>query len=376
MTVTFFDREMLTDIAAHHWQRGWFPVPGAVGKKPALNDYACWTALARRGDRPDWPEVEQTFHGERVVGIGHLILAGWCGVDVDGPAGEAVLSAGDVPEGPEVATVHGRHVYFTGAESLPSFARLGPKIHLLGPGHYVELPPTSGKEWVRHVGGAIPRLPRHLREILRDQKASRSSNTPHGLRADTEAELAAWRELLGELHGSGPWRGPCPLHPDDRYSFSVFPGQDDGRLIGRCFAGCGFWTLRRLRQRLGHRLVAQYTRAHEAITALGDAIDAPTRDALRWIVRQAETYGLDLADSTEGVAATYRQLAAATGLEQVGDDGKLSNRGRTILRLYDRLRALGIVVIVGKQWTADGGKGAPTRILLPAAWHQETHREV
>jgi len=374
VTVTFFDREMLTDIAAHHWQRGWFPVPGAVGKKPALNDYACWTALARRGDRPDWPEVEQTFHGERVVGIGHLILAGWCGVDVDGPAGEAVLSAGDVPEGPEVATVHGRHVYFTGAESLPSFAKLGPKIHLLGPGHYVELPPTNGKEWVRPVGGTIPCLPRHLREILRDQKASKSSITPHGLRADTEAELAAWRELLGELRGSGPWRGPCPLHPDARFSFSVFPGKDDGRLIGRCFAGCGFWTLRQLRHRLAERRIAQYTRAHEAITALGDSIDALTRDALRWVMRQAETYALDLGDP-EGIGASYRQLARATGVSHVSDEGKLSN-GRAVVRLLDRLRALGVHVILGQEYTADGGGGKATRLVLPAAWIQPCQGEV
>lgn len=369
------DREVLIDVAAHHWQHGWFPVPGATGKKPALREWASWAKLARCGDRPDWLEVERAFHGERVTGIGHLITAGWCGVDVDGHAGEALLSAGDVPEGPEVATAHGRHLYFTGAKSLPSFVRLGPEIELLGPGHYVELPPTSGKTWVRHVGGTIPRLPRFLRDIVRDQKANKSSSTRHGFKSDTEAEVASWRELLGELRGIGPWRGRCPLHCDDRHSFSVFPGQDDGRLIGKCHAGCGVWTLRRLRRQLSERRIAQYTRAHESITALGDSIDAPTRDALRWIVRQAETHALDLADR-EGIAATYRQMAAATGLEQVGDDGKLSNRGRTIMRLYDRLRALGVVVMVGKQWTPDGGKGAPTRILLPPAWLQEAHREV
>jgi len=374
VTVTSLDREMLIDVAAHHWRHGWFPVPGTPGKKPALEEWAGWAKLARRGDRPDWPEVERTFHGERVVGIGHLILAGWCGVDVDGPAGEAVLSAGDVPEGPEVATVHGRHLYFTGAKSLPSFVKLGPKIHLLGPGHYVELPPTNGKEWVRHVGDTIPRLPRHLREIVRDQKASKSSSAPHGLKADAEAELAAWQELLGELHGSGPWRGPCPLHPDDRFSFSVFPGRDDGRLIGRCFAGCGFWTLRRLRQRLGRRLVVQYTRAHEAVTALGDSIDAPTRDALRWIVRQAETYGLDLADR-EGIGASYRQLARATGVSNVSEDGRLSN-GRAVVRLLERLLALGVGVIPGQEYTPDGGGGRATRLVLPAAWLQPCRGEV
>lgn len=368
------DRKMLIDFAAHHWKHGWFPVPGAAGKKPALEEWAGWARRARRGDRPDWPEVERAFLGERVVGIGHLILAGWCGVDVDGPAGEALLSAGDVPEGPEVATLHGRHLYFSGARSLPSFVKLGPKIELLGPGHYVELPPTSGKKWVRHVGDTTPRLPRHLREIVRDQKASRSSSTPHGLRADREAELAAWRELLGELHGSGPWRGPCLLHPDDCHSFSVFPGQDDGRLIGKCHAGCGVWTLRRLRHRLSERRIAQYTRAHVSITALGDSIDASTRDALRWLVRQAETYALDLADP-EGIGASYRQLARATGVSHVDEDGGLSN-GRAVVWLLDRLRALGVYVIPGKEYTPDGAGGRATRLVLPAAWIQPCQGKV
>ena len=288
---------------------------------------------------------------------------------VDGKAGETVLSAGDVPEGPEVATLHGRHLYFTGPKSLPSFAKLGPKIELLGPGHYVELPPTNGKEWVRHVGDTIPRLPRHLREIVRDLKARESSSAPRGPKPDTEAELAAWQELLGKLYGSGSKRrGPCPLHPDDRDSFSVFPGQDDGRLIGRCFAGCGFWTLRRLGHRLADRRIRQYTSAHAAITALGDSIDAPTRDALRWVVRQAETYVLDLGDP-EGIGASYRQLARATGVSHVSDEGKLSN-GRAVVRLLDRLRALGVHVIPGQEYTPDGGGGRATRLVLPAAWVQ------
>lgn len=374
MTVTSLDREMLIDVAAHHWQHGWFPVPGAPGKKPALDEWAGWAKLARRGDRPDWPEVERTFQGERVVGIGHLILAGSCGVDVDGPAGEAVLSRGDVPEGPEVATVRGRHLYFTGARSLPLFAKLGPKIELVGPGHYVELPPTSGKEWVRHVSGTIPRLPRHLREIVRNLKAG-TPKPVDGLKSNREAEFAAWQELLGELHGSGPKRrGPCPLHPDDRYSFSVFPGQDDGRLIGKCHAGCGVWTLRRLRHRLAERRIAQYTRAHESITALGESIDAPTRDALRWLVRQAETYALDLADP-EGIGASYRQLARATGVSCVAEEGQPFN-GRAVLRLLDRLRALGVHVIPGQEYTPDGGGGKATRLVLPAAWIRPRRGEV
>jgi len=368
------NRSLLIDVAAHHWQYGWFPVPGTVGKKPALDEWAGWAELARRGHRPDWPEVERCFYGERVVGIGHLVLAGFCAVDVDGPTGEAVLSAGEVPAGPEVATVNGRHLYFVGAESLPSLVGLGPKIELLGPGHYVELPPTNGKEWVRHFEGVLPRLPRHLREIVWDQKRVRSPSAPPPVTADRAAELAAWRELLGELHGSGPWRGPCPLHSDDRFSFSVFAGQNDGRLLGRCFAGCGFWTLRQLRRRLGYRLVTQYSRAHEAITALGSSIDAPARDALRWILRQAETYALDLGDP-EGIGASYRQLARATGVSQVNAEGKLSN-GRAVVRLLNRLRALGVHVIPGQQYTPDGAGGRATRLVLPAAWLQPHRSDV
>jgi hypothetical protein len=91
------------------------------------------------------------------------------------------------------------------------------------------------------------------------------------------------------------------------------------------------------------------------------------RDALRWLIAQAEDHNLSLADP-QGIGASYRQLAAATGLEQVGDDRRLSNRGRSVMRLLEALRALGVAVTVGQQWTPDGGKGAPTRLRLPAAW--------
>jgi hypothetical protein len=284
--------------------------------------------------------------------------------------GEAILSQGPVPEAPEVLTRHGRHLYFAGAKSLPTYRDLGPQIHLLGPGHYVELPPSPGKEWVRHVDGPLPRLPRHLLLLVKQRS---TTGTAAGVLVDVRAELADWRELLGDVRGSGPWRARCPLHDDARASFSIFRGQKDGRLIGRCHAGCGTWTVRRLRHRLGTRLTSQYTQAHAAITALGDGIDPAQRDALRWVVRQAETFGLDLT-APEGIGASYRQLAAATGLEQVGDDGHLSSRGRRVVRLLDSLRALGIIVMPGTPYTPDGGRGAPTRLLLPAAWLTRARR--
>lgn len=360
-------RPVLLAAALHHYEHdGWFPVPGAAGKKPALREYGSWASLAKRGNRPDWPEIERTFVGDRVVGIGHLIVAGFCAVDVDGEPGEAVLRVGPAPETPEVSTYRGRHMYFRGARNLPSFAKLGEKIQLLGPGHYAELPPTNGKVWARHLTGELPRLPRHLRALVGQERTTTATAKTAAI-TDTEAELAAWREVLGELGGSGPWRGRCPIHEDGRTSFSVFRGQSDGRLIGRCHAGCGAWTLRRLRRRLGNRLVGQYRAAQDAITSLGDEIDRPMRDALRWLIAQAEDHNLSLADP-QGIGASYRQLAAATGLEQVGDDRRLSNRGRSVMRLLEALRALGVAVTVGQQWTPDGGKGAPTRLRLPAAW--------
>jgi hypothetical protein len=154
----------------------------------------------------------------------------------------------------------------------------------------------------------------------------------------------------------------------------VFPGQDDGRLIGKCHAGCGVWTLRRLRHRLAKRRIAQYTRAHESITALGDSIDHEVREALRWVVGQAERWALDLADR-EGIGASYRQLARATGVSHVSEDGRLSN-GRAVVRLLDRLRALGVYVIPGQEYTPDGGGGKATRLVLPAAWIRPRRGEV
>ena len=261
-------------------------------------------------------------------------------------------------------TRHGRHLYFTGARSLPYFAKLGPKIHLLGPGHYIELPPSAGKVWVRHVEGRLPRLPRHLRALVAEREAASVGEVV----ADTQSDLAAWRDLLGELYGGGPtYRARCPLHPDDHASFSVFPGQRDGRLLGRCHAGCGTWTLRRLRHRIGDRRTGQYTAAHAAITALGDSIEDTTRDALRWLVGQAERHRLNLLDP-DGIGGSYRQLAASTGLERVGDDGRLSNRGRSIGRLIGRLRDIGVHVLPGEQYHPGGSGGRTTRFRLPEAW--------
>lgn len=358
---SLLDRDQLLDVAAHHFAHGWLPVPGAGGKRPALRSWSEWARLARRGERPAWAEIERTFDG--CDGVGHIILAGGCVVDCDGEEGEKVLLAGPLPDAPEVTTRHGRHLYFSGPKRLPWSADLGPKIHLLGPGHYVELPPTSGKIWRRHYVGDPPALPRYLADTLRHKPPAMAAHVD----ADPGRELAAWRELLGELSGNGPWRAHCPLHLDDRPSFSVFRGQADGRLIGRCHAGCGTWTARRLRHRLGNRRTAQYTRAHESITALGDSIGDDVRDALRWVVGQAERHGLDLLDP-DGIGASYRQLAAATQIEQVGDDGALSNRGRAVARLYDRLHALGVVVIKGQTYAAGGRGGRTTRLRLPEAW--------
>jgi len=107
---------------------------------------------------------------------------------------------------------------------------------------------------------------------------------------------------------------------------------------------------------------------------LGDGIDAPTRDALRWIVRQAEMYALDLADR-EGVGASYRQVALATGVSHVTREGKLRN-GRAVVRLLDRLRALGVHVIPGQEYTPESRGGRATRLVLPAAWIQPCRGEV
>ncbi len=357
------DRSVLLDVAEHHFGHGWFPLPSRRGKKPALDTYTEWARLAKSGERAPWEDILLTFHGPGVAGVGHLILAGFCVVDVDGRPGEAILARGPLPECPEVVTRHGRHLYFAVAKSLPSFRRLGPRIHLLGPGHFVELPPSPGKEWVRHVHGDLPRLPKHLRLLVQQPAASPTA----GPGADTDAELAAWRGLLGALRGSGPWRARCPLHDDDRDSFSVFRGRADGRLLGRCHAGCGFWTLKTLHHRLAGRLTAQYPKAHAAITALGDSIDTPTRDALRFVVRQAEVRGLNLADP-EGVGVTYRGFALATGVETVTADNKLSNRGRSVLRLLGRLRALGVTITIGRMYSPEHPQGVATAVHLPAAW--------
>jgi len=45
------DREVLLDLAAHHFRHGWFPTPGAPGRKLALRECAEWARLARRGVR-------------------------------------------------------------------------------------------------------------------------------------------------------------------------------------------------------------------------------------------------------------------------------------------------------------------------------------
>ena len=60
-------RDVLTEVARHHFAQDWLPVPGASGKKPALRKWGDWARLARQGKRPAWEEIERAFRGERVV---------------------------------------------------------------------------------------------------------------------------------------------------------------------------------------------------------------------------------------------------------------------------------------------------------------------
>ena len=158
MSVSFLDPELLMTAAFSYYRLGLFPVPGRAGKRPAVHKWSGWARKARSGERPPWQDVERSFGQSEASAVGHLLLAGSCVLDVDGNVGEKALAGKEMPQTPCVLTTRGRHLYFAGPEDLPSYVSLAPELDMLGPGHYAELPPSAGKEWLRHLDGTLALL--------------------------------------------------------------------------------------------------------------------------------------------------------------------------------------------------------------------------
>jgi hypothetical protein len=361
--------ELLAAATVYH-QLGLFPVPGDHGaKRPALSTWSALAEMARQGERLPLEQVIGIFRAAPGAdAVGHLVLRGTAILDVDSPEALAALDGVNFRPGPVVETRRGRHYHFRHSGRLPGGNSRA--VHFLGPGHYVELPPADGKRWLAPLDLPLSPLPPALLALVTGERHTRPSRATKTAGIN---ELAPWRSLLPDLRGNGPWRATCPFHSDDRRSLSIYRASDRRSLLWRCHAdGCAGsgrkhgGTLAWLRHQL--RGDTDYALARRTVEAAD--LPGPAKAALQWAVERAAAYKLDLLDS-QGIGASYRQLAAATGCEAVHDDGRLAAGGREVRRLLDVLRAAGIPVLRGQQ-DAPGQRGRATRLILAGLLHEDT----
>jgi hypothetical protein len=137
--------------AVEYHLRGWRVMPLPYGEKfPPLRGWSEDNKLrpeirsANENTFRRWWLEEGPYQG------GNIALC--CGLesgvfilDIDGPEGESAIAGKELPIGPQVKTVHGRHIYFRYPASLviPPKVGLKKKLDIRGRGAYALMPPSK-----------------------------------------------------------------------------------------------------------------------------------------------------------------------------------------------------------------------------------------
>ena len=350
--------DLMAAAAAYHLQ-GLAIVPALCEQKRPAVRWGEIAAMAREGDRLPAEQMAGMFRAaNHADAIGHVILRGYAILDCDtvatGTDWETFLRPGP---GPTVSTPRGYHFLLRTRPGIRLPVNAGGAAHFLGPGRFALLPPSGGRTWLRPLAAAMPSMTAELVEAMRRQGEEASVTAP-----SVEGELAAYRALLPDLRGSGPWRATCPFHTDVSPSLGVYVTRT-GRMLWRCFAEtCGKSGTRAYLAHLLGAVDPQYEEARRMIEAQSWPTDV--KEALRWAVGVAAKYGLDL-QAPDGIGASFRQLAAATGIESVVGvfPGRLQAGGRDVRRLLRRIERAGVPVVRGAAH-APGIRGRTTRLVL------------
>jgi KaiC/GvpD/RAD55 family RecA-like ATPase len=240
---------MLSDLGrAALWyatQRGWAVFPLKPGEKVPLTKNGFLDASTSAEQIAAW----WTDKPNANIGIATGEVSGIVVVDVDGPQGEAAMTAfGPMPATPVSLTGKGRHLIFLrpAAGFKNSAGKLGPKIDTRGDGGYIVAPPSAHPNggryhWAKGLHPAkieVAELPvafvqrlaapsqAHLRLVTDDVRSAADipmSEVPEGQRNQSLAEYAgrllakgiSELETLELVRGLNAQKCKPPLPPDE-----------------------------------------------------------------------------------------------------------------------------------------------------------------
>jgi hypothetical protein len=324
---------------------------------------------------------------------------------------------GDVPHTVEVLTPGGgRHIYLRVPEWIiltNSKNPIGKGIDVQWHGSYVVAPPTrrGDKAYCFRPGHSLDDVPIALcpqwllnllmagdKETKKEDTTSKKGKTTGNetVCEIDDAEIAEWMELVPSLkkQADGSYLGRCPLHDDQKPSFTVGRREVTGKLYYRCWADCPgtkrfhdgvevhYGDLRNLQELLGiavpsggldndkrpslhvfHRLELpmkiNYLRLSSYINQFGDKMPEGKRVWLA-VSEIAIRTNVDLASNT--VYASYRSIARIddqldTVVEYTGDTGirvhgkpilargsHLKCNGNRIRKGIEQLKSIGVIV--------------------------------